>query len=288
MNLNWNNIKDRLSQFNIAEKLIVINILLFILPIFLSTVFFLFKIDINLFYSLFELSSNFNQVLFKPWTLLTYSFFHGSFGHLFWNMILLYYAGRFFLNLFPWIKFINVYFLGVLFGGIIFVLSYQLFPVFAETAPSMIGASAGIMAVLIFMCTYSPQMIINIFFFKVALKYIGIALVVIDVIQIPNGNAGGHIAHIGGALLGYFYATNLKKGVDIGSKFEKTWKYIFIKPDKEFVKKQKETKKKQSNQQRVDEILDKISAKGYDNLTKEEKQFLFSQSSNKDKNGDSR
>ena len=175
-----------------------------------------------------QLSPKFDTFITRPWTLISYSFVHSSFFHLLWNMLLLFYAGRLLLNLFPDKIFINNYFLGVIAGGFIFILSYAIFPVFKGTYPPMIGASAGVMAVFIFICTYNPERQIRVLFFNVKLKYLGMVFFFLDVIQIPYGNAGGHLAHIGGAILGFFYARQLENGRDIGSGFERVWQYLFM------------------------------------------------------------
>ena len=185
------------------------------------------------------------------------------------------------LNLFPVRIFINNYFLGAITGGIIFLLSYSLFPVFRGSYPPMVGASAGVMAVFIFMSTYTPEQDIRVFFFNTKLKYLGLVFFFLDVIQIPYGNAGGHLAHIGGAILGFLYAQQLGKGNDIGTWFENIWRGIFKKkslktvyraPKRKPVKPQKSDEKKQV---KIDAILDKIGKSGYDSLLKEEKDFLF-------------
>ena len=216
-------LRSRFGRFNIAEKLIVINILCFVAPFFVRTLLFLFQIPSFPIGSYFELSPDLSVFIYKPWTLVTYGFLHGSIGHILWNMLLLYYASQFFLNLFSTQRFINVYFMGILIGGLVFLLSYAIFPAFEGQYPAMVGASAGVMAVLIFCCTYMPYQEIRLLFFNVKLMYFGIGLVVLDVLQIPAGNAGGHLAHIGGAALGYLYATQLQKGNDIGSPFERIW-----------------------------------------------------------------
>ena len=174
------------------------------------------------------------------------------------------------------------YFLGVFAGGFIFVLSYAFFPVFKGTYPPMIGASAGVMSVFIFICTYTPEQEIRVLFFNVKLKYIGIVFFFFDVIQIPYGNAGGHLAHIGGALLGFSYARQLVNGRDIGSGFEQVWQYLFIKKQLKTVYKSpnkerfnKANKNGDNSQIKIDAILDKISKSGYDSLSKEEKDYLF-------------
>ena len=280
-------LRYRLQQLNGAEKLILINVACFVLPLLVKTLLFLFNIPSGMFLGWFELSSSWGDLLFKPWTLVTYSFLHSGFFHLFWNMYLLFFASRLFLNLFQIKTFFNVYFLGVLIGGFTFMASYVLFPAFQNSSPMMIGASAGVMAVLIFMATYSPDLEVRLILFNVKLRYLGLAFVLLDVIQIPYGNAGGHLAHIGGAALGFFYVQRLNKGTDIGVPFERFMDSIL----KIFKKKsslktvyrntsnkkaQDSSTQKDSNfQKRIDEILDKISASGYESLTKEEKEFLF-------------
>ena len=131
-------------------------------------------------------------------------------------MYLLFFSSRLFLNLFTSKTFFNVYFLGVLVGGVSFILSYTFFPVFENSSTAMIGASAGVMAVFIFMSTYSPKYEVRLILFNVELRYLGLIFVLIDVVQIPYGNAGGHLAHIGGAILGFYYVKQLKNGKDIG------------------------------------------------------------------------
>ena len=186
------------------------------------------------------------------------------------------------LNLFPSSIFINVYILGIIVGGILFLFSYSFFPVFKGDFSSMGGSSAGAMATIIFICTYSPDNEIRLFFFNLKLKYIGVLFFVFDVIQIPYGNSGGHIAHIGGAILGFLYARNLIKGRDIGFSFEKIWKF-FLKRNKSNLRKEsfqdKTLKSKKfvnyEKQKKVDEILDKINKSGYESLSDEEKDFLI-------------
>ena len=279
-------LRYRLQQLNEAEKLILINVICFVLPLFLKTLFYLFNIPSNVMIGWFELSAEWSDLLFKPWIIFTYSFMHSGFFHLFWNMYLLYFASRLFLNLFSPRTFFNVYFLGVLLGGLTFMLSYSVFPAFQYASPIMVGASAGVMAVLIFMATYSPDLEVRIIFFNVKLRYLGIAFVLLDVIQIPYGNAGGHLAHLGGAALGYLYVKRLDQGVDIGLPFENFTNRVLNLFKKQSKLKTVHKRKASSNsknkvttqevdQSKIDSILDKISKSGYDSLTQKEKDFLF-------------
>ncbi len=279
-------LRYRLQQMNEAEKLILINVICFVLPLFLKTLFYLFNIPSNVMIGWFELSAEWSDLLFKPWTIFTYSFMHSGFFHLFWNMYLLYFASRLFLNLFSPRTFFNVYFLGVLLGGLTFMLSYSVFPAFQYASSIMVGASAGVMAVLIFMATYSPDLEVRIIFFNVKLRYLGIAFVLLDVIQIPYGNAGGHLAHLGGAALGYLYVKRLDQGVDIGLPFEnftnrvlnlfkKQSKLNTVHKRKASSNSKKKVTTQEVDQSKIDSILDKISKSGYDSLTQKEKDFLF-------------
>lgn len=276
----------RIQQLNSAEKLILINVVCFVLPMLIKTVLFLFNISSTNFFNWFELSASWIYLSTKPWSIITYSFLHSGFFHLFWNMYLLFFSSKLFLNLFPSNTFFNVYFLGVVVGGITFILSYTFFPVFQNSSPVMIGASAGVMAVFIFMSTYSPDLEIRLILFNVKLRYLGIAFLLLDIVQIPYGNAGGHLAHLGGAILGFYYVKQLKNGKDIGKPFknfiDKIINIFRKKPKMRTVyKKEKSQKinKKVSNagekQKRIDRILDKISISGYESLTQAEKDFLF-------------
>ncbi len=281
------NLKYQFARLSVAEKLIAINVLVFIV----SGLFpFLLNLPKNSIVQWFELPKDFINFLGQPWSIITYSFFHGGFSHLFWNMLILYFFSRTFLNLFDAKRFLNVYFLGVILGGIFFVVSYNIFPAFFNVSAVLIGASAGVRAILIFICAYIPNQDIRLVFFNVKLWYIGVGVVVLDLLQMPyGGNAGGHIAHLGGALLGYIYARQLLNGKDIGSGFAKIMDAfidIFKRKEKKAplktVHRNKKTTNKKTksdtkdvNQRKIDSILDKISKSGYESLTKEEKDFLF-------------
>ena len=280
-------IQYRIQQLDIVEKIIFINIICFVFPLFFKTILFLFSLSENFFVGLFELSSSFQDLVFKPWTILTYGFLHSGFFHLFWNMYLLYFSSRLLLNLFNSKIFLKLYFLGIIIGGLTFILSYNFFPVFQDANPYMVGASAGVMSVFIFMSTYSPSLEIKLILFNIKLRYLGIAFVLLDVIQIPYGNSGGHIAHLGGAFFGFFYAQRLQKGLDIDLPLDNLVEKIsqlFIRKSKiKTVYTSKDTSDIQNkkstmvrdHQRRIDEILDKISVSGYESLSNEEKDFLF-------------
>ena len=277
-------IKQKLSNLNVLEKIIAINVVVFLLGLFLKSVM-----------AWLELPSSFSEFITKPWTIITYAFLHYDFLHLLFNMLWLYFLGRMFLNLFGPKMALNIYFLGAISGGVLFMLGYSLFPSLFGSYSRLLGASAAVRALLIFLCAYMPNQDIRFFTFNLKLWYVGAAIVVLDVIGVlsginnPNGNAGGNLAHLGGALLGYVYAKQLLKGHDIGKGFERFMDSIvsMFKSSKKgplkTVHKNKSkvggyTKsdfKEFNNQKKIDVILDKISKSGYDSLTSEEKEFLF-------------
>ena len=281
------NLKYHITRLSIADKLIAINVLVFIVN-GLTTL--LFRMDPDILVRWFQLPKDFFDFLMQPWSIVTYSFFHGGLGHIFWNMLVLYYVGRIFLNLFNGRRFLNVYFLGVILGGLFFMVSYNVFPAFFEVNAALIGASAGVRAVLIFICAYIPNQEVRLIFFNINLWYLGAFIGVLDLVQLSMGvNPGGNFAHLGGALLGYIYARQLLNGKDIGEGFSKMVDSIanlFKKtekkaPMKTVYRKKKSTTttttnyKKESRQRKIDTILDKISKSGYESLSKEEKDFLF-------------
>ena len=113
---------------------------------------------------------------------------------------------------------------------------------------------------------------------------------VLDLIQLPMNNTGGHIAHLSGSLFGYIYTKFLQNGIDLGSGlnsfthriasfFSKQdaspFKKVHVNPKKPILKRESKVVAKDKTQQQIDEILDKISQSGYDSLTSEEKEFLF-------------
>ncbi|WP_306013305.1 MULTISPECIES: rhomboid family intramembrane serine protease [unclassified Allomuricauda] len=276
-------LRYQFARLSIAEKLIAVNVLIFLLDGLSGAL---------LGYSFskwFHLPKDFFEFLVQPWSWVTYSFFHAGLGHIFWNMLILYFASRIFLNLFDEQRFINVYFLGLMLGGLLFLLSYNVFPTLVNSNTALVGASAGVNAVLIFVCAYIPNQEVRVIFFNIKLWYIGVALVVKDLVLIGMGdNIGGGMAHLGGAFLGYVYARQLFKGNDIGAGFTTMRNGIanLFKPREKkapmktvYKNRTSTTSKadydKQAKQKKIDSILDKISKSGYESLSKEEKDFLF-------------
>ena len=271
-----NKLKYSLSFMGQLQKLIVINIIFFVLPLLLNTFFWLLNLEDFSLIDYFVVEADLMSLIFKPWSLITYGFLHGSFSHLFWNMIMLFYFGNILANYFGDKRLLNVFFNGILFGGIIYIVSYNLFPVFTGISSKMIGSSAGVMAILFYITSYNPNHTIRFFFINIKLLYIAVFLLLMDIIQIPVENSGGHIAHLGGALTGYLMFRSFK-GIDFVD--------VYSKLTTRNINKKKNRKKSFSNsnfdQKKIDSILDKISESGYESLTKEEKNYLFKASNKK-------
>jgi membrane associated rhomboid family serine protease len=284
--VNTNNLVGQYKQLSIVLKIIVINTLIFLI-VYLGS--FFFKLPPSIFVSWFVLPTSFLEIVLQPWSFVTYAFLHAGFWHLFWNMYLLYWFGLFTLNLFTSKRFLTIYLLGAINGGLFYVLAYNFFPVFNNISSNLMGASAAVLAIVIFIATYTPEAMVRIFTFRIKLWQIGLVMVLLDLLQLPSsGNAGGLIAHMGGAIFGYVYAIQLKKGNDIGIWFENlidTLVNLFKSNKHKHFKqvhktKQTATKKTKRNptnnhQIKIDLILDKIGKSGYDSLTKAEKDFLF-------------
>ena len=277
-----NSLKYKYDNLNILSQIIVWMIICFIVPFILNTFLFLFNMSPYSIIDLFQVSPSISELFFKPWSLITYGFFHADLWHLLGNMIILYFSGRVVLDLFGKEKFLKIFLIGLLFGSLTYLISYNLFPVFKGLKPPMIGASAGAMAVFVFLAAYMPHYSFRLVLFDVKILYIAIFFIIVDVIQIPFGNSGGHLAHLGGAAWGYFYNSQLSKGKDSGDwliNFINYLKYFFNKKTKVRKVYKKKNYKKNSNQsidqKKIDLILDKISKSGYDSLTKSEKETLF-------------
>ena len=269
-------LKYSLSVIGQLQKLIVINIIFFIIPLLLNTFLWLFELkDISIL-DYFVVEADLMSLIFKPWSLITYGFLHGSFSHLFWNMIMLFYFGNILVNYFGDKRLLNVFFNGILFGGIIYIISYNLFPVFTGISSKMIGSSAGVMAILFYITSYNPNHTIRFFFVNIKLLYIAVFLLLMDIIQIPVENSGGHIAHLGGALIGFLMLRSFK-GID----FVDIYTNLTTKKNNKKIKRNKTFSGSNFDQKKIDSILDKISESGYESLTKEEKSYLFKASNKK-------
>ncbi len=231
------------------------------------------------------LSSDVATFLRVPWTFITFNFFHAGFLHLIFNLMVLHFAGRLFNTYFTDKQLLGVYILGGIFSGFTFVLFY----IFIGKASLLVGASGAIMAVLIATAAYAPFMLLRMPLIGIVkLWHVAFVIILLDLVQMPLENTGGHLAHLGGAVFGFIYIKLLQLGTDLTKPFSLFLDYFatLFKPQKKtpFKKVHRNTPKNSVNsfqepknvtQKKIDEILDKISKSGYDSLTKEEKEFLF-------------
>ena len=228
-----------------------------------------------------------NELLSKPWTIITYMFVHSGFIHLIFNLLWLYFGGTIFLKYLSNKQIVSTYILGGLTGGLFYVMALTIFPVFEPVLDQSIavGSSASVLAILIAIATYVPNYIVNLTFIgRVKLKHIAIVSILLDLILIPQGNAGGHIAHLGGAFYGFYFSRQLLRGKDSSRWFDHLMDYLvnLFKPSKSLktVYKRPMTddqwrENKSNEQDKINKILDKIAQSGYDSLNKEEKEILF-------------
>lgn len=238
-------------------------------------------------------TSNLGGLLHRPWTVVTYMFTHWGFGHIFFNLLLLWFMGRLFEDLLGGKRLLGNYLLGGLSGFLFYLIGYNLLPVFEGHAATstILGASASVMAVLVGIAAYRPDYEVQLLLFgTVRLKWIALVLVVIDLVSVQEGqNSGGHLAHLGGALYGYLASMQLRKGNDWSLGFVRRLERLlgFMRPKRgprmrvekayagQRVSDAAFNKRRQDQQARIDAILDKISRSGYESLSKEEKDFLF-------------
>ena len=280
-------IKKNFKLGNSLTKLIYINVGVFLLVQILYVFSFLFRIPLISITDYFSLPASFYILAKKPWSIISYMFLHQSFSHLLFNMLWLYFGGQIFLSFYDNKKLISTYVLGGISGGILFMLAFNLFPVFSNQIQNSvaIGASASVLAIILAIATKSPNYSIRLFLIGIIkLKHIALVSILLDILSIPKGNSGGHIAHLGGAFFGYLYVKQLNEGNDIASSFNKIIDYLatYFKRKPKLRKAYRRNKsdqeylyEKAANQAKIDKVLDKIAKSGYEGLTQDEKDTLF-------------
>jgi len=272
------------------NKLIYINVGVFLLFSILGVFSFMFQFNLSPVLDQLYLPAENSKLLSQPWAFITYMFLHNGFLHLLFNMVWLHFAGKIFLQYLNPKQLLSTYLLGGVSGGLIFIIAYNYIPalaIYTENAQAL-GASAAVLAIMVAIATYTPNYSVRFPFIGIVkLKHIAIFSVMLDLLSIPKGNAGGHIAHLGGALFGYLYIKQLQKGNDFSIGFTKWMNNIsnLFKPKSKLktVHKRKKTDtqfntEKSAQQIAVDIVLEKISKSGYESLSKEEKATLFSAS----------
>ncbi|MDX6746146.1 rhomboid family intramembrane serine protease [Polaribacter sp. PL03] len=275
-------LKHKYKTGTIIDKLIYLNVGVFLCTLLVTVFQGLYKGQQNFLIEWFSLDNNLNALLSKPWSIISYGFLHADFIHLLFNMITLYFIGNLFIQYFTQKQALTFYILGTLFGGILYVVSQNYFPLFEGMNTTLVGASAGISAIFIGIATYMPNYQIKIRFIGfIKFWHLAVVWLAFDIIGLIGTNAGGSFSHLGGSLFGFLYVSQASnKNIDIFGSFSS----FFKKKEKPLKTVHRTTNKKQStvkntapNQAQIDAILDKISKSGYDTLTKTEKEFLFKQ-----------
>ena len=281
------NIQQRFNSGSILAKLIYINVGLFLLIRLTAIVLMLFNMSGFPYLQYLQMPSSPELLLYRPWTVITYMFTHYDFLHILFNMLWLYWFGGLFLQFFNERQLGGLYVIGGIAGGLLFMLAYNIFPYFRNAAPCsfLIGASASVMAIVFAVSFYQKDMEINLFLLgRMKLIYLALLSFIIDLLAMTSANAGGHIAHIGGALLGIWFASLIKRGKDMTSpinwvidrvvnlgKRKPKMRVTYYKPETDY----EYNARKHQEEVDIDTILDKLKRSGYESLSSEEKKRLF-------------
>ena len=216
--MRFDEIKNRYNAASLLMRFIYINIAVFVVLRLVGVLSFLGTGDSNVLVQWVELPADLWLLLRRPWTIITYMFSHYGVLHILFNMLWFYWLGRIFLEFFTPRQLGGLYVLGGLGGAALYIAAYNLLPHLNGSQAMMLGASASVMAIVIAVSVYRPDYQINLLFIGgVSLKWVAIATVFIDLIGIEGANMGGHIAHLGGMLMGLWFGLSIKRGHDITS-----------------------------------------------------------------------
>ena len=302
-------IRNQFSYGSMANRLIIINLGVFLFLVLAKIILGGFLQNPTWYQNLVQglsMPIPLKELVFKPWTIFTYMFTHEGFFHFLFNMLWLYWFGQIFTVFFPNDKkIVPLYVYGSLAGAFLVLLLHLAFPHMIP-ASYMLGASAGVTALGFACATISPDYTLRLFLFgNVKLKYLLLVFLLMDLVGIASmNNTGGHFAHIGGGMMGWFLVSQLSRGNDFMKPFENLMDRVnnlFSDKKKKPRVVHRSPKAKQfatrtrtrahgnaapaeanagtstvvDKQSRIDSILDKISESGYESLSKEEKEFLF-------------
>lgn len=287
------NIRSTFRTGNSLTRLIYINSGIFIGLKIIILILLLFNISGNFILPYLAVPADLTTLLHRPWTIASYMFLHEEVLHILFNMLALFWFGKIFLLYFSERQLVGLYIAGGLISAVFYIAAFNLFPLFApEVSQSLLlGASGSIMAIIVASAFQSPNIEVQIILLgPVRLKYIAIFTVLTSILGITSNNAGGEIAHLGGALTGYLFIVSLRQGKDLTKGFNRLLDGIAnlfkpsvlrVKPnphrrngkmtDEEF------NMNKARKMAEIDKILDKIKTSGYESLTAEEKKRLFEQ-----------
>lgn len=282
-------IKNIFRSGDIISRLIIINVGIFVITAAVRILLTLFNIQTPLFTELLAVPAHLSNLLLAPWTLISYMFYHEQIFHILFNMFALYWFSKIFLIYFNEKQLMALYILGGISGAFLYIASYNIFPYFNNMifGSRLLGASGSVMAIIVASAVQSPKLELRFLLLgSIKLQYIAIAVVLISFLGITSSNAGGEIAHLGGALFGYLFVVSLRGGKDISAWLNKSIDAVMgifrprkmkIRPNKSNVKMNDAEfnvyKKKQEAE--IDRILEKIKKSGYESLSTEEKNRLF-------------
>ena len=289
-------LKENFKRGNIYIQLIYINGGVFILTSLLLVFLRLFNRSGANILLYAEMPASLPNFMYQPWSIFTYMFMHADFLHILFNMLWLYWFGQLFLYFFSAKHLRGLYILGGICGAAIYMLSFNLFPFFSDSIEHsyMLGASASVLAIVVATAYREPEYQVRLLLFgSIRLKYIALFMILSDLLFITSENAGGHIAHLGGALAGLWFAASLKKGHDVTAWINKILDWFISLFAGNAFKTRKKPKmsvhyndnmrnkdydynaQKKAQNDEVDRILDKLKKSGYESLTTEEKKSLF-------------
>ena len=299
----FDDIKSAFSRGNNAlHQLILLNVVVFasLLVLRLLITFTLGEGTFWYLMTFLQIPSNLSLFAYRPWTVFTYFFTHLDFFHILFNLLNLYWFGMLIREYLGDKRLVNLYVLGGLVGGLLFLLTYNTIPYLMQLGPSvMMGASGSVIAVMVAAATLLPNYTFNLILIgPVRIKYIAAVMVLLSISGAVGSNAGGNIAHLGGALLGFLYIQQLQKGTDWGKPVQAVLDFFrglfqrrtalkvsYKNPNRPYTSSSSSASATPAaparsgaitpSQMEIDQILDKISVSGYESLTKEEKQKLF-------------
>lgn len=279
----WEKIRYEYAKGGSAiRQIIMINLGVFVFTILVGIIAKLSGFQPSELLQYFYIPSNLGVLLIRPWSIVTNVFFHSGFWHIVGNMMLLYFIGRVLEDFMDSSKVWHIFLYGGIAGAALFVISYNIFPIFEEVKSykKLLGASGGVTAILVATGIYMPRYQIRPFgLFNVEMRWVALFFVFRDLYMFPvSDNTGGLFAHIGGAIFGMVYVLHLQGKLEMPtingqSILPRTMKKVAV--DESQIARDRAYKKYQPNQEEVDAILDKISKSGYDSLSKTEKDTLF-------------
>ena len=299
----FNKVRQDAFQGDYLVRLLYLNIGVFVLYSISNAVITLFTGQLGLIPrladNLLALPSDPFKLIVRPWTLLTYMFTHFSFRHILFNMIILYFSGKMFMEYLGEKRMLALYIYGGLGGGLLYIILYNLSPILSSG--SMVGASAGTIAVVVAGALYLPNMPVRLWgIFEIKYWMLAAGIVLLDILSLTGSNAGGHIAHLGGAIVAFFFIRSMRNGHEwnvylfqiidavrntLYSRSRKRKGFRFGERNYTKYEEVKNSSEDNTNTEKMDAILDKIKEKGYDSLTKEEKAYRFKISKDSCRNG---